>query len=204
MNIALSDAARDTLGNAGLELVRLYTGSALELNAYDVTARGYAERADDFYLSTTKNIPAALRLPLEIDNGKRREELVEHYRSEAIQRTCEDYLVRSVSVTDASLEEVYESALEHLSPDMNEQQRQRQVRSSWAIDPEGRTNIASYLVNVARLIAPAGKQSTIDMVFDRYCEIREIRHALVHNHGARCQKRTRPVSISCEIVFQKI
>jgi hypothetical protein len=188
MNIDLSNAARETLGNAGLELVRLYTGSALELNAYDVTARGYAERVDDFYLSTIQNIPAARRLPLEIDNGKRREELVAHYRTEAIQRTCEDYLVRSVSVTDASFEEVYESALDRLSPDMTKQRQLHEVRSSWAIDAGGRTSIAAYLIDIAGLIAPAEKQSTIDMVFDRYCEIREIRHALVHNRGRLSDK----------------
>lgn len=188
MNVDLSNAAREVLGNAGLELVRLYTGSALELNAYDVAARGYDERTDDFFLSTTQNIPAALRLPLEVDHGKRREELVEHYRTEALQRSCEDYLVRSVSVADASLEEVYELALVHVSPDLTEQRQQREVRSSWAIDAEGRTNIAAYLVDTAKLRAPPNKQSTIDMVFDRYCEIREIRHALVHNGGTLSEK----------------
>lgn len=54
--------------------------------------------------------------------------------------------------------------------------------------PGGRTNIAAYLVDVAGLIAPEGKQSTIDMVFDRYCEIREVRHALVHNGGTLSAK----------------
>jgi hypothetical protein len=188
MNINLSNAARETLGNAGLELVRLYTGSALELNAYDVTARGYAARTDEFYLSTTQNIPPALRLPVEIDHGKNREELVEHYRTEALRRTCEDYLVRSVSVTDASFEEVYETALKILSSEMTEQRQQREVRSSWAVDGGGRTNIAAYLVDVAGLVAPEGKESTIDMVFDRYCEIREVRHALVHNGGKLSEK----------------
>ncbi len=188
MDIDLSNAARETLGNAGLELVRLYTGSALELNAYDVTAHGYAKRTDDFYLSTTQNIPAALRLPLEIDHGKRREELVQHYRTQAVRRTCENYLVRSVSVTDASLEEIYETALAKFSLGMTEQRQQNEVRSSWAIDDAGRTKIAAYLVDVVGLRAPEGKQSTIDMVFDRYCEIREVRHALVHNGGKLSEK----------------
>jgi hypothetical protein len=188
MNVALSNAAREVLGIAGLELVRLYTGSALELNAFDIAARGYDERTDDFFLSTTRNIPTALRLPLEIDHGKRREELVEHYRTEAVRRSCEDYLVRSISVTDACFEEVYELALVCFSADFTEQQQQREVRSSWAIDVEGRTNIAAYLVDTALLRAPPNKQSTIDMVFDRYCEIREVRHALVHNGGRLSEK----------------
>jgi hypothetical protein len=188
MKIDLFNSASEILGNAGLELVRLYTGSALQLNAYDVTACGYAARADDFFLSTTQNIPIALKLPLEIDNGKNRLELVDHYRTEAIKRSCEDYLVRCVSVIDASFEEVYEMSLEKLSPQLNAKQQQHKVKSSWAFNVNGRTDIATYFVDTLGLIAPPGKQSTIDMVFDRYCEIREVRHALVHNRGVLSER----------------
>ncbi len=161
MNSQLSNNAKDVLSNAGIELIRLYTGSALELNAYDVTARGYIQRSDNFFLSTTVNIPAELKLPLEIDHGKSREELIEHYKTEAIKRTCEDYVVRSISVTDAFLEEVYEISIELLNSDFTEQRRQHEVRSAWATD-KNRTKIAAYLVDVAVRISHCRPQSMTD------------------------------------------
>lgn len=196
----VSDAASDLLGSAGMELVRLYTGSALELNAYDVAAKGYAVRKDDFILSTIQNVPDELRLPLEIDEGKQRDELVDHYRTEALRRTCEDYLVRSVSVVDACVEEVYAVCLESCSPGLSVKRREREVRSAWAANDEGRTSLVGYLVDEAGLCAPPGKESTVDMVFDRYCEIREVRHALVHNGGVLSSKnKVRLEQLRCRL-----
>ena len=41
----------------------------------------------------------------------------------------------------------------------------------------------NFLVDDAGLKSPTDFQSTVDMVFDRYYEMREVRHALVHSGG---------------------
>lgn len=184
MSEVLRDQVDRLFGAAGLELVRLYSSLAFELNAYDVAARRYNERTDIQSVSTTTNIPNDLRLPLEVDFGKDRVELVAHYKNQAVIIACENYLVRCVSLVDGCFEDVYELALEKFSSGLDESQRNSEVLSAWKLDKTGRTNIARYLVDKASLNAPPNRSSSIDMVLDRYNEIRIARHALVHNKGA--------------------
>lgn len=183
MQQVIAIAAENALSATGRELITLYTRTALALNAFDVTARGYAARTDNFQLSTTQNIPAHQRLPFEIDVTLHKQELVERYRETLLQSTCEDFVIRMVSVIDAGLEDIYEAALETLEPGLLANRRQSRIRGAWGSDDIGSTEIARYLIDNVGLQTPPTKQSTVNMVFDRYCEIREIRHALVHNRG---------------------
>lgn len=188
MQQVIAAAAEAALSATGRELITLYTRTALAFNAFDVTAQGYAARKDNFQLSTTQNIPTHLRLPIEIDVTLHKHELVERYRATLLQSTCEDFVIRMVSVIDAGIEDILESALEVLEPELPANRRQSRIRGAWVSDDAGRTEIATYLIDNAGLRTPPAKQSTVDMVFDRYCEIREIRNALVHNGGELAPK----------------
>ena len=183
MNADLIGAAEDALRRAGIDLVRLYTDAALELNALDVTARSYAVRTDDFLLQTTRNIPDGLRLPLELDLARTKGELIEYYRNSGVQRACENFILRIVAVIDECFEDIFDLAMQTCSPELDERGRQRKIKSQWATDGDGRTEVAKYLVDTAGLRAPANTMSTVDMVFDRYCELREVRHSLAHGLG---------------------
>lgn len=183
MQQVIATAAEAILLSTGDELISLYTRTALTLNAFDVTAQAYAARTDNFQLSTTQKIPAQYRLPIEIDVILHKHELEDRYRNAVLQSTCEDFVIRMVSVIDAAFEDIFDVALVALEPNLPENRRVSKIRGAWGSDDTGRTELARYLIDKAELRTPPAKQSTVDMVFDRYCEIREIRNALVHNGG---------------------
>jgi hypothetical protein len=129
---------------------------------------------------------------MEIDVTLGRVQLIDRYRGECLEGACQDFIVRLVSVIDAGLEDIYDLALSHHDAELTVRRRQSRIRGAWGSDDLGRTEIAAYLVDTAGLRSPPGRQSTVDMVFDRYCEIREIRNALVHNGAQIAEKhRTR-------------
>jgi hypothetical protein len=187
---ALAQGSEDALQATSLELIKLYTRFAITLNSFDVSAKSYEARTDLFSLSTTQNIAPHLRLPMEIDVVLNKVQLVERYRGECIEGACQDFVVRLVSVIDAGLEDIYDLAIGYCEPALTEKRRQSRIRGAWGTDDQGRTEIATYLIDVAGLQSPPNRRSTVDMVFDRYCEIREVRNALVHN-GAQVADKHR-------------
>lgn len=183
---AIKAAADAVLRAVPMELVTLYTRYALLLNALDVTRKEYESR-ESVTLSTTMNIPAGLRLPVEPDVQLDRAGLVEAYGEELPVAFCGGFLVDLVSHFDAWMEDVYEQVLPILEPALSAKDIERKVRSAWT-DSGGMPALRrTFLVDLA-LQAPAGKISTPSMVFDRYEEMRELRHAVMHSGGALTQK----------------
>ena len=182
------EAAKSCLANGAGELVRMYTDSALLLNSCDVAAKGYAARTDNFQLSTTSNISGELRLPLEIEVVFHRHQLPAVYADRVLQRVSEDFLIRLVSVIDAVLEDIYEAVLPLVSSNLPEAEIAKRVRLAWQQDDNGHVKLLNYLVVEAGLLSPKGRRSTLQMVFDRYYEMREVRHSLVHNAGVLSPK----------------
>lgn len=174
------------------KIINLYTHTALLLNACDVAAKSYEVRADNFQLSTTMFIPDFLRLPVEVEREVEvvfhRNDLPGAYKGQALQRLAEDFMIRMVSVMDDVLEDIYEKTLPLIFSTLSEADIAKRVRSSWWQDQNGQVNLFNFLVNDAGLKSPKDRRSTLDMVFDRYYEMREIRHALVHSAGILSEK----------------
>jgi hypothetical protein len=186
---ALSAAAISRLDDGLQALVSMYTDTAVLFNACDVAAKHYAARTDDMQLSTTHNIPLELRLPVELDVVFHRTELPGHYAGPALlERLCNDFVVRLIAVVDGVLEDIYEESLPLVNPAVTAPEVAKQVRSSWALEANGHPKVMNFLIDHAHLRPPAEKTSTIQMVFDRYAEMREIRHALVHTAGVLSSK----------------
>lgn len=187
MQKAIAEVAKKHLAEGGALLIRMYTDTALLMNACDVSARSYEARTDDFQLSTVGNIPANVRLPKEIDVVFHRNQLPPSYRGRALKRISEDFVIRMISTTDGILEDIYEESLPLIESDITEKKVSQRVRSSWAM-ANGHAELVNFLIDKAGLMSPPGNTSTIQMVFDRYYEIREIRHALVHTGGVLTPK----------------
>ncbi|WNM60586.1 hypothetical protein [Candidatus Nitrospira neomarina] len=192
MTPEVQNAAIGCLEEGTQKIINLYTYTALLLNACDVAAKGYEARKDNFQLSTTMYIPDSLRLPVEVE---RKVEVVFHrndlpgaYRGEAPKKLAEDFIIRMVAVMDDVLEDIYEKTLPLVFPDLSEADITKKVRASWCQDKNEHVNIFNFLVNDAGLKSPKGRRSTLDMVFDRYYEMREIRHAIVHSAGILSEK----------------
>ena len=188
MTPEVSQAACRCLTEGAQALVAMYTNTALLLNSCDVAARGYAQRTDAFRLSTTQNIPGHLRLPIELDVSFLRDQLPGQYQGPVLQRISEDFLIRMITVIDGVLEDVYEETVRLVHPELNEAEVLKRVRSAWQQDANGHIKLLNFLTEEAGLKSPAGKVSTVQMVFDRYYELREVRHALVHTGGVLSPK----------------
>lgn len=164
-------------------MVTMYTDTALTLNACDVAANSYAARTDDFRLSTTQNIPQGFRLPMELDMSYLRPELPGKYQTAVVRRICEDFIIRLISLVDGIFEDILEVVTPLVEPGITDLDVSKRVRGAWQQDQNGHVKVLNYLVAKAGLKSPQGKESTLEMVFDRYYEMREIRHALVHTAG---------------------
>lgn len=200
MTPKVKDIAIRCLNEGTQKIVSMYTNTALLMNACDVAAKGYDVRTDNFQLSTTQNIPVFLRLPegIEIEVVFHRDDLPGAYRDQALQRLAEDFMIRMVSVMDDILEDIYENTLPIVFPGLSEADIGKKVRSSWQQDQNGQVQLFNFLVNDAGLKSPTGPRSTLDMVFDRYYEMREIRHALVHSAGVLSDKNKNRLNILAE------
>lgn len=190
MTPEVKDIAIRCLKEGTQKIVNMYTNTALLMNACDVAAERYDKRTDNFKLSTTVNIPAHLKLPneIEVEVVFQKDDLPGVYRDQALQRLAEDFMIRMVAVMDDALEDIYEKTLPLVFPAISEADIAKKVRPSWVQDQNGQVQLFNFLVNDAGLKSPTGWQSTVDMVFDRYYEIREIRHALVHSAGKLSEK----------------
>jgi hypothetical protein len=191
MTPEICERAIDCLTRGERSLIEIYTDTALLMNACDVTARQYVSRKDEFQLSTTQNIPNNARLPLEIDMVFHKLDLINIYREKSLQRLSEDFLIRMVSVIDAVFEDIYEKLLIIINPNLSENKISNLVRSAWVKNDNGQVKLVNFLLDDIGLQPPSGRVSKIDMVFDRYYEIREIRHALVHNSGVLSENNSK-------------
>ncbi|NER84001.1 MAG: hypothetical protein F6K42_31555 [Leptolyngbya sp. SIO1D8] len=186
----MEKTAKGRMTQAFAEVLGVYNDTALLINSSHVAKDKYEGISDpNFRLSITQGIPPQYQLPdLEIEFMFNSDELVEQYGKRLIEVLCKNYLVTIVSVFDAALEDIYEMLLTLQNKQLTNERINRLVRSAWASNQNGRSNLRSFFIDELCLKSPEGNDSTLDMVFDRYEEIREIRHAVVHNGGLLSQK----------------
>ena len=183
MTPQIASVAKSSLARGAHVLIEMYTNTALLLNACDVAANSYERRTDHFKLSTTLGIPPDVRLPVEVDVCFFSNELPEQYRDPVLRRIAEDFVIRMVSVLDGVFEDIFEETLKLHEPALSDPEIAGRVRSVWQSEANGHVNLLNFLINQLGLRSPVGKVSSVQMVFERYYEIREIRHALVHSSG---------------------
>jgi hypothetical protein len=189
-NLTIKGIAKTRMTQAFMEVFAVYNSTALLINACH-TAKEKYESIDDprFRLSTTQGIPPEYQLPeLEIECLFKAHELTEQYGKQLIKVLCKNYLVTIVSVFDAALEDIYEEILPLRDSNLTDKKINKLVRTAWINNQGGQINLRSFFIDTLGLKHPQGNKSTLDMVFDRYEEIREIRHAVVHNSGLLSQK----------------
>lgn len=172
--------ANEILSLGILKILKNYTDYALLINACFVSSTRYETLLDTNGLSTTRNIPAPLRLDQEIDFQYTNAELKDKYQSDILNVVFRNYLVMSISLVDAVLEELYELFLTSIEVDISNDEINKKIRSAWAND-----NILSYFVAETKvnLKKPVDMQTPFEESFMRYKELRIIRHSLVHSNG---------------------
>lgn len=185
MDEALKDKAKEILKFGIAKIVENYTKNALLINACYVSSSRYETLTDTDGLSTTQNIPILLRLDQEIDCQYTNEELVNEYKTDVLDVILKNYVVMSISIVDAILEDIYELFLSNIEEGISNSELSKRVRSAWAND-----NIFDYFVaeDKAGLKKPDDMNTPFKESFMRYKELRIIRHSLVHSDGVISQK----------------
>lgn len=185
--------AKARMNQAFMEVLGVYNDTALLINSCHLAKDMYKSINDPcFRLSTTQGIPIEYQLPdLEIEYLYKATELTEQYGKRLLQVLCKNYLVTIVSVFDATLEDIYEMLLPLQDSSLTDEKIGKLVRAAWVNNKNGETNLRSFFIDTLNLKTPEGNDSTLGMVFDRYEEVREIRHAVVHNNSLISQKNSK-------------
>lgn len=180
--------AREHLSLGIVKIVNNYSEYALLLNACDVASRRYADKIgkkETTHLSTIQNIPPMLRLDDEIEVVYSNENLVEVYGGSVLKKVLENYIIASVSVVDAILEDLYEIFLRNEENGLSDDEVERRVNNSWRND-----SLLNYFINPQglNLQSPAHLHMNYRETFIRYFEFRILRHAIVHTSGTITDK----------------
>lgn len=167
------------------KIIGNYTDYALSINACDIAAKRYESLTEPIVLSTTQNIPNELRLDsFEMDVQFKNEELVKKYRTESLIKIFENYLIRSISVVDGILEDLFEIILKN-EENLDDSQIEKNISNAWRND-----NLKNYLTNPngLNLKKPNGMNMSFGETFTRYLELRIVRHAIIHTNGTLTEK----------------
>ncbi len=191
MNENIKVKAKEVVRNGISDILKNYTENALLINACFVASDRYKTLTNTSGLSTTQNIPAKLRLDQEIDYQYTNKELVNKYSGDVLNVIFKNYLITSISLVDAVLEDLYELFLTSIEQGIPENEIDKKVRSAWAND-----NIINYFIdkNKAGLKKPDDMSTPFVESLMRYKELRIIRHSLVHSNGVIDQKNMSALS----------
>lgn len=179
---------QDALGILGIGLAKIvnnYSENALLINSCFVAADRYRTITGTTGLSTTVNIPVELRLDNEIDVQYTNEDLVRKYSLDVQNIVFQNYIIASVSLVDAILEDLYEHFIKVYTPAITDAELEKQIRNAWTND-----NLLTFLTNPGwtNLKRPNDKQTEFTEAFMRYSELRILRHSLLHTNGKLSDK----------------
>lgn len=183
----LIERCKNVLNKYHSRIIQLYTNYALLLNACDVARKRYDNLEENITLSTTCNIPIKFRKAFEVDYTFYKDELVVKYKSDILDVLISNFIGELISVFDACLEEMYEEILKEQGE--SEGEINNKVRNSWRND-----TIIDYFINTLSIKKPKGKLTTPTLAFNLYKELREFRHAIIHNDGVLSEKNKKNLS----------
>ncbi|MFB2891387.1 hypothetical protein ACE1CI_00420 [Aerosakkonemataceae cyanobacterium BLCC-F50] len=190
MDEEIKKTAVDRLARAFKEAIELYTDTALLLNACDIARKRYENIHNLPFLSTTCNIPQDYQYRIEFDLIFEPPELIQEYSEPLLKVLSLNYLVRAIALFDACLEDIYGTLLPVYDISLTVEKVTKRVLSAWTEKQNYRkSQLRCFFTDELGLKSPERyPKNTLDMLFDRYEEMREIRHAVVHNKGVLAKK----------------
>ena len=162
------------------KIIRNYSENALLINACHVAADRYGTLETTNGLSTTANIPPQLRLDNEIDFQYSNEDLTRVYMTTVQEVVFRNYIIVSVSIVDAVLEDLYRHFLTVFNSTLSDTELDKKIRNAWTND-----NLLNFLTDGdnLNLQKPNDLNTEFPEAFMRYSELRIIRHTLLHSDG---------------------
>jgi hypothetical protein len=185
MTAAVKEKAIGIVSGGIANIIHSYSENALLINACFVAAKRYENLTDTNGLSTTANIPEPLKLENEIEVWYANADLVNKYQGDVMRVVINNYVIASVSLVDAVLEDLYEYLLHVYTPGITEAETEKQVRSAWTND-----NMINFFTDAGKadLRKPATMNTTFAEAYMRYTELRIVRHTLLHAGGKLSDK----------------
>lgn len=173
------------LGLGLAKIVNNYSENALLINSCFVSADRYRTITATTGLSTTVNIPNELRLDNEIDVQYTNEDLVRKYSSDVLNIVFQNYIIASVSLVDATLEDLYEHFIKVYTPAITDTELEKQIRNAWTNE-----NLLTFLIDPTKtnLKKPNDKLTEFPEAYMRYSELRIVRHTILHSNGKLSDK----------------
>lgn len=180
MNAEIKENSKSILGIGIMKITKNYSENALLINACHVAVDRYKNLTATTGLSTTQNIPPELRLHFEVDAQYTNEDLVSKYSSDVQNIIFGNYIIVSISIVDAILEDLYEFFLRRESPLYTDEMIEQKIRNAWK-----NNNLVEYLSDTEsiNLKRPPKNETEFEEAFWRYSELRIIRHSILHTNG---------------------
>lgn len=180
MDLEVKKEALSILSLAMLKIVNNYSENALLINSCFIAIDRYKTITNTIGLSTTKNILSELRLDFEIDVQYSNEDLVNKYTIDVQNIIFQNYIVVSISLVDAMLEDLYEFFIKYDDSNILDTEIENRIRNSWM-----NNNLVTFLSNPNKinLQKPINMKTEFKEAFIRYSELRIIRHSILHTNG---------------------
>lgn len=185
----LTEAAKikaiEIIDEGMLKTIENYTNNALLINSCFNSVEKYCTLDGDRILSTTDGIPPELKLDAEIDCVFKFSNLTKKYKDELQSVVFENYVITSISVTDAIFEKLFEYFFRYFNASSSDEFIADKVRNAWT-----NNSLIDFLTNPSTcdLKKPSRLKIEFSEAFFRYLELRIIRHSLVHSNGQVSEK----------------
>lgn len=175
------------------KIVHNYTENALLINSCFIASDRYRTLTKTNGLSTTASIPPDLRLDHEVDVQYTNTQLVKAYSINVQNIVFHNYIIASVSIVDATLEDLYEHLIKVYNPSITEVELEKQIRNAWTND-----SLLKFITDADKvgLRKPSDKETSFNEAFLRYQELRIIRHTLLHTNGKLSDKNLKKLEDS--------
>jgi hypothetical protein len=142
MDLEVKKEALSILSLAIAKTVNNYSENALLINSCFIAVDRYKTITTTTGLSTTQNIPLELKLDSEIDVQYSNEDLINKYSTDVQKIIFQNYIVVSISLVDAMLEDLYEFFIKYDDSSISDAEIEKKIRNSWT-----NNNLVTFLSN---------------------------------------------------------
>ena len=172
---------------------------SLLVNASEVSKNHYRNKPRHLQINPMGNIPAEYRVAMETTQLFDQPKLVSMYDKELKDLVTEDYFIKTISIVDGLLEDVYEMLL--LEKGVTEKKA-----GDLAIFGNGDDKLPHALLKEIPKLATLknGDGYVLEDFLHMYEIYRQARHAIIHNKGELKERHKKKLIAVCALISAKI
>ncbi|WP_117170483.1 hypothetical protein [Paraliobacillus sediminis] len=164
---------------------------SLLVKANDISKEHYKTKTDDFIIDPAGNIPEQFRLPVEIvSSDLRRDRIVNMFEGELKNVVVEDYFIRTISILDILLEEIYSAILR------DQGKEERKISEEVGFSPKKLPHVLLAEIPKFKTFTNSKGFGVVDY-FYIYEIYRQYRHAIIHSNGTLNERHLKKIKNTC-------